>query len=636
MSIPTVPFKPSANCAYSQLVNRIQGTHNEAATNNEPSKPSTEAPMNFAQMTYEQQQYYQYYYANQYYEYYKHLAQYQQQNSGLSVDNQVTQPPDFNLDPNMQSYLQQMAYNQYMQHHQQSSNNSYAQIVSNVNKDANPYTAMVPNLPTAILESKQSSNDSSNFDKKVTIDKAKETSKNGGHSEGNGKKSLLSLMEHYGSDSEDETNSEKDAEESTSHKREVYVAPKGEIQAVIDKMANYVAKNGEQFEERVKAKKDPRFLFLNDDHEFNRYYREKIKEYKKEEEGKVVKEERIVIQNKIQPATKIKEKKVIAPVSFSIKKPKDDPPKEIKSALPLEESDEDEVECEKTLTEAVITVSALPSITTETANSNLSDTGSKTSEESENNKNGILLDSDDPILEMIDLTEDLAERRDLKRAEDRIKDKLAAAVREKMALASRDSKILQLERKRKVEEFLKMKNSENINKALVKNSGRNNSLERVNVDLSDSKQSTIIQKEENEKVKISRSRSRSFEENKVRLSSCEKDSSSEYSRSSEKRRRHRDKSKSRSSEKRHKRHRRDSKEKHRSSHDRHRKHDKHKLEKYEIVKISDSDSDDRHSSKKYKKKKSHKRKHESKSKKKYKKKRRRSNSSNSRSSEGDS
>jgi hypothetical protein len=58
------------------LVNRIQGSNQTEATQAEATKP----PEAFAQMTYEQQQYYQYYYAAQYYEYYKQLAQYQQGN----------------------------------------------------------------------------------------------------------------------------------------------------------------------------------------------------------------------------------------------------------------------------------------------------------------------------------------------------------------------------------------------------------------------------------------------------------------------------------------------------------------------------------------------------------------------------
>lgn len=80
-TIPSVPYKPSVNCAYSQLVNRIQGTQQDSAAEQAHAQPPLplQTPQNFSQMTAEQQQqYYHYYYAAQYYEYYKQLAQYQQ------------------------------------------------------------------------------------------------------------------------------------------------------------------------------------------------------------------------------------------------------------------------------------------------------------------------------------------------------------------------------------------------------------------------------------------------------------------------------------------------------------------------------------------------------------------------------
>jgi len=38
-------------------------------------------------------------------------------------------------------------------------------------------------------------------------------------------------------------------------------------------MAEYVMKNGAQFEEIIKQKEDPRFFFLKSDHEFYPYYK---------------------------------------------------------------------------------------------------------------------------------------------------------------------------------------------------------------------------------------------------------------------------------------------------------------------------------------------------------------------------
>lgn len=79
-------------------------------------------------------------------------------------------------------------------------------------------------------------------------------------------------------------------------------------------------------------------------------------------------------------------------MSFSIKKPKEDPPKEIKSALPIEESSEDE------------TTSTTPPLPP------MEDKPPTNNEENATTKNG-LLDEDDPILEMIDLTDDVEEKR---------------------------------------------------------------------------------------------------------------------------------------------------------------------------------------------------------------------------------
>jgi hypothetical protein len=404
------------------LVNRIQGSNQTEATQAEATKP----PEAFAQMTYEQQQYYQYYYAAQYYEYYKQLAQYQQGNG----QGQSVQPPETQLDPSVQSYIQQMAYAQYVQHHT-SNTNPYAQIVSNVSgkEVPNPYAGMIPEVSAASEEVKPPPVPKS--EPEVVV-------------ESEAPKNVLLSLAQYGSDSE--------SEEDESPKEDFKV-PTGETQIVIDKMATYVAKNGVQFEEIVKAKGDPRFEFLNENHEYYRYYKNKIKSAVEGEEAG-------------QAATaplKSKEKKVIAPVSFSIKKPKDDGPKEIKSALPVEESDEEEPNPPET---ATVTLAA-DATNKEAESPNDTDPA---------HKNGTIFDGDDPILEMIDLTDDAEERKDAKRgkhvesvvdsyqagvvaAEDKIKDKLAAAAREKMVSVARD-RALQLERKKKAAAFLKLKSAE--------------------------------------------------------------------------------------------------------------------------------------------------------------------------------
>lgn len=57
------------------------------------------------------------------------------------------------------------------------------------------------------------------------------------------------------------------------------IPPPPDVQPIIDKMAVYVAKNGEDFETIVKSKGDKRFEFLLPDHEYHRYYLHKKQAY---------------------------------------------------------------------------------------------------------------------------------------------------------------------------------------------------------------------------------------------------------------------------------------------------------------------------------------------------------------------
>lgn len=193
---------------------------------------------------------------------------------------QMVQLPNFQLEPSLQHYLQHVAYTQYVQqHHQQQqqqqqkppTNNSYAQIVSNVNRDgSNPYAANLPSLPPNLSAAAVTEKPKSEVAEKTEVKKSVVVVK----------KPLLSLAQ-YGSDSENE----EEADEPVEEQRRIFKVPTGEKQNVIDKMALYVSKNGDQFEEIVKAKGDPRLDFLKDDHEFHEYYREKVKEYKNNREG---------------------------------------------------------------------------------------------------------------------------------------------------------------------------------------------------------------------------------------------------------------------------------------------------------------------------------------------------------------
>lgn len=57
------------------------------------------------------------------------------------------------------------------------------------------------------------------------------------------------------------------------------IPPPPDVQPIIDKMAVYVAKNGEDFETIVKSKGDKRFEFLLPDHEYHQYYLHKKQAY---------------------------------------------------------------------------------------------------------------------------------------------------------------------------------------------------------------------------------------------------------------------------------------------------------------------------------------------------------------------
>lgn len=258
-----------------------------------------------------------------------------------------------NLDSN-----QYLAF--YMQYMQQQSSNPYAQIVTNVTEN---------------------------------ISKVAEKPET--------KKPLLSLAQNYGSDSDETTSDEE---------RIIVRVPPGETRIVIDKMASYVAKNGTNFETIVKSKGDPRFEFLNQKHEYHGYYKSKIKEFGTPEfEGKN-KPKKVIGNLFVCNISFLLYANLvfIAPVSFSIKKPKEDVPKEIKSALPVEESSsEDETKQEVSTTPPPPPPpppippppppEEQPVEVTQTQNKNK------------------LLDEDDPILEMIDLTEEVDEKKEGKR-----------------------------------------------------------------------------------------------------------------------------------------------------------------------------------------------------------------------------
>ncbi|RNA35658.1 RNA-binding 26 [Brachionus plicatilis] len=71
--------------------------------------------------------------------------------------------------------------------------------------------------------------------------------------------------------------------------QEVMEEPSGNQKIMIDKLVEYVFRNGPEFEENLRKKNDSRFDFLNSDHKFYRYYKFKIETMlkKKNEEDEI-------------------------------------------------------------------------------------------------------------------------------------------------------------------------------------------------------------------------------------------------------------------------------------------------------------------------------------------------------------
>ena len=54
------------------------------------------------------------------------------------------------------------------------------------------------------------------------------------------------------------------------------IPPPPDVKPIIDKLAEYVARNGSAFEQSIRTKNDPRFGFLERDHIHHNYYQLKV------------------------------------------------------------------------------------------------------------------------------------------------------------------------------------------------------------------------------------------------------------------------------------------------------------------------------------------------------------------------
>lgn len=122
------------------------------------------------------------------------------------------------------------------------------------------------------------------------------------------------------------------------------------VQKVIEKMVEYVVRNGPAFEREIMRKDDIRFSFIRSADQYYPYYRslliKKQRIYNEELHQKLQKQKAL----EERPPAPVSEdndltkghKKKPLPVLFSIKKPKENKGLEVPSALPIEESTDEE------------------------------------------------------------------------------------------------------------------------------------------------------------------------------------------------------------------------------------------------------------------------------------------------------
>lgn len=232
------------------------------------------------------------------------------------------------------------------------------------------------------------------------------------------------------------TNTKTESENSNPVQQNVTVGidvPPNDLQIIIDKMASYVTKNGKQFEETARKRQDPRLKFLEPDDCFNAYYTQKLKLYA------TIKRLEQTAPLKLNVDSKTNSK---LPVCFSLKKQKESEAVEIKKSA-LEDS----------------------------ANETSDDEHKKDrSDKTEFHHIKLIKSSTSVKKNPLQNTAKLAE--------ERLKDKLAMAAKEKLSMLERErtkkeKEKIQAERKRKAAQFLasmKIISSSSKNSNIIKSS----------------------------------------------------------------------------------------------------------------------------------------------------------------------
>uniref|UniRef100_A0A8C0KFY7 Splicing factor, suppressor of white-apricot homolog n=1 Tax=Canis lupus dingo TaxID=286419 RepID=A0A8C0KFY7_CANLU len=210
------------------------------------------------------------------------------------------------------------------------------------------------------------------------------------------------------------------------------IPPPPDIQPVIDKLAEYVARNGLKFETSVRAKNDQRFEFLQPWHQYNAYYEFKKQFFLQKEGGESA---QAVSAPEEAPAESAPEKpsdggeegaSSFAPISFAIKAKENDLLPLEKNRVKLDDDSDDDEEGKEGQESC-----------SSTTNTNLAVAPPC-----------VVIEEKRPQLTQEEL--------EAKQAKQKLEDRLAAAAREKLAQASKESKEkqLQAERKRKAALFL--------------------------------------------------------------------------------------------------------------------------------------------------------------------------------------
>lgn len=284
--------------------------------------------------------------------------------------------------------------------------------------------------------------------------------------------------------------------------RPSFIVPPADVQIIIDKMASYVAKNGRDFEAIVKSKGDPRFNFLELSHQYHGYYAHKLTIYEGAVNPRVLTEEELLqkqelqeekqkklqeLQKKQQRMEEVQKRvmmiqakkkgesnsgesnsssarqspsKQVNPVSFSIKKPKEGESGVIekRNALPMEESDDESGEDKnETNVKSNSPLPVIEEVTTYPVRKDKTPTPPRKPLPDKKSKPKpkppvVQVDNTDFVDLTVDIFEDCQKEIRERQSEERIREKMVAATKEKLAISR--EKQLQAERRKKAAMFL--------------------------------------------------------------------------------------------------------------------------------------------------------------------------------------